>query len=185
MGRHTEAIREDQAATQLDPASAIAHHQLGNTLQAARQYDRAMEEYRLSMQLSPNFAGNYHSVMWLQRRENKYGEALATMRIGNRLYVPSGQDVWLVDEIAAAYAAGGRAGYLKKEVQLATEGSRPALYMARDHAVLGDKTMALHWLELAYQQHDSEVLYMNADPEFDGLRSDPRYKSLAKAIGFH
>jgi tetratricopeptide (TPR) repeat protein len=184
MGRHTEAIREDQAATQLDPASAIAHHQLGNTLQAARQYDRAMEEYRLSMQLSPNFDGNYHSVMWLQRRENKYGEALATMRIGNRLYVPSGQDAWLVDEIAAAYAAGGRTGYLKKEVQLAAEGSRPALYMARDYAALGDKTMALHWLELAYQQHDFEVLYMNADPEFDGLRSDPRYKSLAKAIGF-
>jgi TolB-like protein/DNA-binding winged helix-turn-helix (wHTH) protein/Tfp pilus assembly protein PilF len=185
MGRHTEAIREDQAATQLDPASAIAHHQLGNTLQAARQYDRAMEEYRLSMQLSPNFDGNYHSVMWLQRRQNKYGEALATMRIGNRLYVPSGQDTWLVDEIAAAYASGGRTGYLKKEVQLAAEGSRPALYMARDYAVLGDKTMALHWLELAYQQHDFEVLYMNADPEFDGLRSDPRYKSLARAVGFH
>jgi TolB-like protein/Tfp pilus assembly protein PilF len=184
LGRHAEAIREDEAATQLDPASAIAHHQLGNTLQAARQYDRAMEEYRVSIQLSPNFAGNYHSIMWMQRRENRYVEALATMRTANRLYAPSGRDAWLVDQIEAAYAAGGRTGYLKKEVELAAEGSRPALYMARDYAVLGDKTMALHWLERAYQQHDIEVLYINADPEFDGLRSDPRYKSLARAIGF-
>jgi len=57
--------------------------------------------------------------------------------------------------------------------------------MARDYAELGDKTMSLHWLDRAYQQHDMEVLYINADPEFDGLRSDPRYQSLAKAIGFH
>ncbi len=185
MGRHAEAIREDQTATQLDPASAIAHHQLGNTLQAARQYDRAMEEYRVSIQLSPNFWGNYHSMMGMQRRENKYGEALATMRIANRLYAPSGRDTWLVDQLEAAYAAGGRTGFLHKEVALAAEGTRPALYMARDYAELGDKTMALHWLDRAYQQHDMEVLYINADPEFDGLRSDPRYQSLAKAIGFH
>jgi TolB-like protein/DNA-binding winged helix-turn-helix (wHTH) protein/Tfp pilus assembly protein PilF len=184
IGRHEDAIREDQAATQLDPASAIAHHQLGNTLQAARQYDRAMQEYRISIQLSANFAANYRSIMWAQRRENRYGEALTTMRTANRLYDPSGSEAWQVDQIEAAYAAGGRRGFIRKEVELAAEGTRPALYMARDYAVLGDKTMALHWLERAYQQHDIDVLYMNADPEFDGLRSDPRYQALAKAIGF-
>jgi TolB-like protein/Tfp pilus assembly protein PilF len=185
MGRHEEAIREDQTATQLDPASAIAHHQLGQTLQAARQYDRAMAEYRVSIQLSPNFWGNYHSMMWLQRRENKYGEALATMRVVNRLYAPSGRDAWPMDQLEAAYAAGGRTGFLRREIETAAESLRPALYMARDYAELGDKTMALHSLHRAYQLHDIEVLYMNTDPEFDGLRSDPRYQSLAKAIGFH
>jgi len=121
----------------------------------------------------------------MQRRENRYGEALATMRTANRLFTPSGGEAWMVEQLEAAYAKGGRTGLLKKEVALAAEGTRPALFMARDYAVLGDKTMALHWLERAYQQHDIEVLHMNADPEFDGLRSDPRYKSLAKAIGFH
>jgi TolB-like protein/Tfp pilus assembly protein PilF len=185
MGRHAEAIREDETATRLDPASAISHHQLGNTYQAARQYDKALLEYRRAIQLSPAYAFNYHALMWMQRRQGKYAEALESLRTVNRLYGGDGADRALSAQLAVAYAKDGPTGMLRKEVELSTEGTRPALYMARDYAQLGDKAMAMHWLRRAFALHDIEVLFMNADPEFDGMRSDPDFRALASAIGFH
>jgi TolB-like protein/DNA-binding winged helix-turn-helix (wHTH) protein/Tfp pilus assembly protein PilF len=185
MGRHADAIREDEIATQLDPASAIAHHQLANTYQAGRQYDKALLEYQRAIQLSPTYGLNYHALMWMQRRQGKYAEALASQRTANRLYGGDAADRVLSAQLAVAYEKGGRTGMLRKEVELSAEGTRPALYLARDYAELGDKAMAMHWLRRAFALHDIEVLFMNADPEFDRMRSDPDFQALAKAIGFH
>jgi tetratricopeptide (TPR) repeat protein len=185
MGRHEEAIREDEIATRLDPASAIAHHQLANTYQAARQYDKAHVEYQRAIQLSPGYALNYHALVWMQRRQRKYAEALESLHTAYRLYDSDVADIAMYAQLAAAYAKSGRTGFLRKEIELAAEGTRPALYLARDYAELGDKAMAMHWLRRAFDLHDIEVLYMNTDPEFDPMRSDPDFQALAKAIGFH
>jgi TolB-like protein/Tfp pilus assembly protein PilF len=185
LGRHAEAIREDEIAVQLDPASAVAHHQLGNTYQAARQYDKALVEYQRAIQLSPSYALNYHALMWMQRRQGKYAEAVESLRTASRLYDGDGADKAISSQLAAAFAKGGRTGMLRKEIALSAEGTRPALFLARDYAELGNKAMAMHWLRRAFALHDIEVLFMNADPEFDGMRSDPDFQALAKAIGFH
>ncbi len=184
LGRHAEAIREDEMATRLDPGSAVAHHQLGTTYQQARQYDRAIVEYQRAIQLSPSYGLSYHAIMWARRRQGKYGEAMASMQNAIRLYSGSAQDMRIANQMAAAYAHGGRVAFLKKEIQWAAGGPRPGLYLARDYAELGNKPMALYWLRRAYQTHDIEVLNMNSDPEFDGMRSDPQFQALTKAIGF-
>jgi DNA-binding winged helix-turn-helix (wHTH) protein/Tfp pilus assembly protein PilF len=185
MGEHAQAIREDEMAIQLDPNSGIAHHQLANTYQAARQYDRAMVEYRQAIQLSPSYGLNYHSMMWLKRRQGKYGEALASMMSAVHLYGTDRVDLQTANQLMAAYAEGGRDALLKKEIDLTGVGTRPALYKARDYAVLGDKTMALYWLARAAQLHDNEALYINTDIEFDSMRADPEFQALVKSIGFH
>lgn len=46
VGRHAEAIAEIQTAEQLDPLAMIIYHQAGQVFQAARQYDKALEQYR-------------------------------------------------------------------------------------------------------------------------------------------
>jgi tetratricopeptide (TPR) repeat protein len=43
--RHAEAIGEIRIALDLDPLSAVIRHQAGQTLQQARRYDEAIEEY--------------------------------------------------------------------------------------------------------------------------------------------
>jgi len=48
---------------------------------------------------------------------------------------------------------------------------------------IGDKAKAFHWLEIALQEHDSGMPYLNCDPEWDSLRSDPRFKDLVRRIG--
>jgi hypothetical protein len=48
--------------------------------------------------------------------------------------------------------------------------------LSRDNASL--------WLEKAYEQRSTELIFFKVDPEWDTLRSDPRYADLLRHIGF-
>jgi hypothetical protein len=55
--------------------------------------------------------------------------------------------------------------------------------IALAYADLGDKDHAFEWLNTAYQEHDSSMIAVRTDPEFDSLRSDPRYTELVRRMG--
>jgi hypothetical protein len=46
----------------------------------------------------------------------------------------------------------------------------------------GDNDRAVDWLQKAYDNHDSELPYINSPP-WDRLRDDPRYQALLRRIG--
>jgi len=39
------------------------------------------------------------------------------------------------------------------------------------------------WLRAAYRQLDNRLLDLKVDPEFDALRSDPRFGDVLKSLG--
>jgi hypothetical protein len=59
----------------------------------------------------------------------------------------------------------------------------PAYYIAQVHTGLGDRERAFAWLERAYADRDSLLVYVNVDPHLDSLRSDPRFVDLSRRIG--
>ena len=63
--------------TRPPPLSPVVHHQAGQTCQQARQYDRAIDEYRQALALSSNFNISYESMSWAYRRQGEYAEAIA------------------------------------------------------------------------------------------------------------
>ena len=48
--------------------------------------------------------------------------------------------------------------------------------IAESYAVLGEKESALHWLDRAYSERSSELVFIRIDWALDGLRSDPRFQ---------
>jgi len=48
---------------------------------------------------------------------------------------------------------------------------------------LGDADKALEWLERAYQQRDAGLIDIGVDPQWAGLRYDPRFSALFKRMG--
>ena len=52
------------------------------------------------------------------------------------------------------------------------------------HLGLGDNDAALGWLEKAYQDRNSWMVYTNVSPQLDPLRSDPRFQDLLRRMNF-
>ena len=185
MGRHQEAIGEEQAALALDPLSAIIHHQTGGAFMQARQYDRALEQYREALRLNPNFFSPYERMSSALRRQRKFVESIQALRRAVPLFGPNSQIAPAINELQSAYATGGRIGYLRQCLKVHKFYPRPAFYLAEDYADLGDKESTLKWLGHAFENRDSDIITgILTDPEFDPLRSDSRFERIIQAIGF-
>ncbi len=184
MARHEEAIREQQTAVALDPFSAIVHLQFGNTLQQARRYDQALDQYHEALKIDPGFSLPFNSIHWAYRRQGKFAESVAPLRLALQSWDAKNNWIALVDQLPAAYATGGRAGYLRQCIKIDESSERPWFYLARDYADLGDREKALTALNKSYENRHLEVLWLLVDPELDPLRSDPRFQELVRKVGF-
>jgi TolB-like protein/DNA-binding winged helix-turn-helix (wHTH) protein/Tfp pilus assembly protein PilF len=184
MARHPEAIRELQTAVALDPLSPVVHLQFGNTLQQARQYDQALDQYHEALKIDPKFPLPFHAMYWAYRRQGKFAESIEPLRAALQSWDAENDWIALVDQLPAAYAKGGRTGYLRQCVKIDEHSERPWFYLARDYADLGNREAALAALNKSYENRHLEVLWLLVDPELDPLRSDPRFRQLIGRIGF-
>jgi serine/threonine-protein kinase len=66
----------------------------------------------------------------------------------------------------------------------ASVGDAGALGFAGIYAQWGDIPQALHWLEVALHQRDSELAELKADPDFDPLRNEPRFQAVIRELKF-
>jgi len=54
---------------------------------------------------------------------------------------------------------------------------------ARCYAQIGDKEEALTLLEACSRRRCSDFVSINVEPDFDVLRSDPRFQELVRQVG--
>ena len=54
--------------------------------------------------------------------------------------------------------------------------------IAQAYAGLGDKDQSVAWLEKAYAAHSNELVSLKVSPEYDSLRSDPRFQDLLRRV---
>jgi tetratricopeptide (TPR) repeat protein len=70
---------------------------------------------------------------------------------------------------------------LLRQLEEGSGGSVRALAVARVYAGLADRDRAFLWLSKAADQRDV-ALTLQADPVYDGLRSDPRFRNLLQRV---
>ena len=73
--------------------------------------------------------------------------------------------------------------YNRKQLEVARFFPRPAYYYNLFHAALDDDAQAFYWLQKAYERRDECILYIKVDPEWDRLRSDPRFTAMVQKVG--
>ncbi|HET8674234.1 MAG TPA: tetratricopeptide repeat protein, partial [Blastocatellia bacterium] len=54
--------------------------------------------------------------------------------------------------------------------------------IAAIYGALGEKDLALDWLEKAYKDRNPYMWYLKLDPRFDSLRSDERFTAFLRRI---
>jgi serine/threonine protein kinase/TolB-like protein/Tfp pilus assembly protein PilF len=187
MGRLEEAVAELKKALELDPYSLIINTNLARTYFMAREYDNAREQFQRTADIDPNFgplairlfdlyesAGNYKTAMEYLQRAPQVPD-LPEMR-PERLA-----------ELRHAYAARGASGYWTTKLSFYLEDVTHRYvfptYVALAYAHTGDLNAAFEWLKKAVDEYDEEAHWMNANPAFDVLRSDPRFAQLVRDMG--
>ena len=183
MGRFSEALEEDRRALELDPLSLDANLQEGVVFEEQRDYDKAIARLQKTLDIDPNFGLAYNYLARCYEAKGMYDQSMGAEE---RLRTLFGQPE-VAAELKRVYSTSGIKGvrqwFIKQESDPAKPGYSPA-GVAENYALLGDKDNAFLWLEKAYQQHASELIFLKSDPEWDALRSDSRYADLVRHIGF-
>jgi tetratricopeptide (TPR) repeat protein len=191
MGRFDEAIAEAKRAQELDPQSPIINANVGDMYREARRYDEAVAQYQRTLEIDPNFAQAHYVLGIAYTEQGKFEEANEEFRKSDILFgePPDRADKRAAADLAA-YRAGGARAYWQSELEevkkkaQATGLEPTSTYMATIYANLGDKERALAELEKAYQKHARQLVYLKIEPEWDPLRSDPRFADLMRRVGF-
>ena len=181
LKRAEEALREIKRAQELDPLSVLINGELGMPFYFTRQYDRAIEEHKKAVGMNPD---NSFARIGLARnyiQKGKYEEAIAIAS------TPEPDDPYLLAIIGEAYARLGKKAEAQKMIERLNEQAKrryiPPYAIAYVYLGLGKKQQALDSLEESYENREDTMIWLNSDPVWDSLRSEPRFQDLVRRVG--
>jgi TolB-like protein/DNA-binding winged helix-turn-helix (wHTH) protein/tetratricopeptide (TPR) repeat protein len=183
-GRFNESFEEMERARQLDPLSLIMQTDSAMGLYFARQYDRAIPQFRVVLDMEPKFE-RAHSVYSAYAQQGEFTEALNEVRTWD--HQKDRNLAWV--QAAQAYIY-GRAGQPEQAQRCIEELLRihrsqplyPIVFVA-PYIGSGDKDQAFAWLEKSVAAHSPGLTALKVDPVYDPLRSDPRFQDLLRRVG--
>jgi TolB-like protein/Tfp pilus assembly protein PilF/class 3 adenylate cyclase len=183
MGRTEESLAESERALELDQLDIGMNLHLGWHYFYARKYDVAIDQFRKTLQLEPNYGlTHWYLGMALQAKAN-HREALMELETGKNLLR---ETVGVHAELAHAYATSGNRHRTQKLIDDLLELSKrryvSSYYFALIYTGLGEKDRAFEWLERAYEERSDLLVYLSVEPRLDSLRADPHFSDLLRRI---
>jgi serine/threonine protein kinase/tetratricopeptide (TPR) repeat protein len=180
LARADEAFKEIKRAQELDPLSLLINTELGMPFYFTRQYDRAIEQFKRALEMDPNMRFARLWLAWTYVQKGMYEEAIAI------LSKPESDHPWILAALGQTYALSGKRAEAQKMIdrlnEQAKHGYVTAYAVAKPYLGLGDKEQALRWLEKSYENREDGFIWINTDPAWDGLRSEPRFQDLARRV---
>ncbi|MGH7937300.1 MAG: tetratricopeptide repeat protein, partial [Bryobacteraceae bacterium] len=185
-GRFQEAFAESARARQLDPLSLIIAADYGAMLYFARDYDRAIAQFRAVQAVDPDFP-RARLVIFAYAQKGLFAEATTQLQNWRRSE-PEGPWTWAAEVYLAERM--GKQTEARQAMQRLEEVNRrhqmeTTSILIGAYAAMGDKERALACLEKAYREHATAITQLKVDPVDDPLRSDPRFQDLLRRIGLH
>jgi TolB-like protein/DNA-binding winged helix-turn-helix (wHTH) protein/Tfp pilus assembly protein PilF len=179
--RYAEAEAEAMRSVELDPF--MHPWELGTFYIDTRQYDKALKE--LSMQTvarpdDPDIAFALSKLYWLKgmykESQERYERAF-DLRHDTQTKTAAHQ-AWIAGGEPAVERWGS--AHIKTLVRKQYFETQFVAYVI---AYTGDKNETMKYLELSYRNHDPDLIFLQNEPVFDFLHSDPRFQALVRKIG--
>ena len=178
-GQFTEGIAELKRAQELDPLSLVISEDLGVAYYHARNFDQAIQQQHKTLELEPNYFFGYLRRGQAYAQKAMFKEAIDDLTKAQNL---SGNWPAVIAELSCAYALAGQKSKARAMLNVLTKRAQREYidpYMiALIHTTLGDHDAAFEWLGKAYEGRSPWMGWLKAEPKFDPLRSDPRFKTL-------
>ncbi len=174
--RFEEAEVEAKRVLELDPLNPAIDVTLGFVYHMQQREDEAIEACQRVLDLDPDHtSGN----LWLGEAylaHGLYSEAIAT-------FERAGMFLGAVADRALAYGLSNQQEKSQKLLDNLAHSIREgtpgiSAWMARSYAKLGEIDLAFEYLEKAYRDRDTQLVWLKIDPFYTNLRFDQRFESL-------
>jgi TolB-like protein/DNA-binding winged helix-turn-helix (wHTH) protein/tetratricopeptide (TPR) repeat protein len=178
QGRFEEALALADRARALDPTSVLANRDRAIILYLARRYGDCVEQCQRTLELDRYSVAAYLYMGRAYEAQGRDQQAIAA-------YVTAlgftQQNPEVVASLREAAARGGLSEFLRMRLRYLLEQTppRPAS-IAAAYAKLGDHDRAFAWLEKLLAERGAWVVGLKVKPEWDPLRSDPRFQVLLR-----
>jgi len=149
-----------------------------------RQYDKAIDKYRITLEMDPNFLLAHLFQAWAYAAKGMWEETITSAQKAVTL---SGESPFALWTLGTAYAMSGQENQalemLSRLDQLSTQKYVSPFCKAMIYLGLGHINQAFEYLEKAYLERESFLATINTLPFFDSVRSDSRFTELLKKMG--
>ncbi len=185
LEQHDEALAEAQKATALDPLSVLNQNTVGDAYYFAREYEKAVLAYRITLEIDRRFDGAHADLGRALEALGRFDEARAECTEARRLAGPAiAAPTFALAHIEAAAGNEAEARRLLKELIDARESQVVSSYgIGALHASLGDVDEAYRWFDIAVKEGSAGLVMVRVHPRLDAIRKDPRYWPLVKKVG--
>jgi TolB-like protein/Tfp pilus assembly protein PilF len=182
LGRHEDSFAESKQALELDPLDLDINLYLGWHYLFVAQYEQAIKQLRRTLELGPNFYRARLLLGMAYRQKGDIPAAIAEFEKAGLL-----EDTVITPGfLGQAYAVAGRTeealNLLAWMKQRASKTYVPPFSIALIYTGLGQNDEAFAWLEKAVVEQSHWRGWFEIIPEFNALRSDPRYADLARRV---
>lgn len=178
MGRADQASYEVRKAQDLDPTSSMIGTNVGWVLYLNRHYDAAEHAFRIVLEMDPGFVRAHTRLGITLLTEGKNQAAVQELRQALAL---SG-DPYVKGVLAEALAVSGHreeANHMLSEmIKDSHQRYVQPFGIALAYLGLGQRTQALEWLQKAFDDHTTTMVWAKIDPELDRLRSTPELQAM-------
>jgi len=183
MGRYEEALDAEHKAQELNPLPWFSYGQAISLYLRLGKYDEARNQFKKAMELNLDneyakyhlaridyLTGNYEKAIefWQGKFRDPDNERTSPLRVAYIQALSGNRD---------------KAEEILQEQIIDSSTGEDCYNIALVYTALGDRDNAFIRLETAYEKRFGALMYLKADPEWDPLHSDPRFKELTDKIG--
>ena len=190
QGRKDEAHQDYEEAIRLNPASFDAHYLYARHCFQCGEFERAVPLYEAAVKLRPD---DYQALCLLEGSLLKLGRVEQHAEVARRAMQAIDRQLAIDPQDGRALQLGttnaARLGLREKARELAGRAlkARPDAFssyynVACAYSILGDIDEALEMLDHAVQHGRGNLEWIEHDPDFDNLRSDPRFDAILDRI---
>ena len=182
VGRASASIDSIERARELDPFSVIINSDLGKLLYFARLYDEAEAQLKETLRMYPDFGQTHRYLGGVYIMKHRFDDAIAEFEIAKK-----DADNRTLGLMTYAYGMAGRKAEAEQTLEVIKKlaerrGDLDKISLAWAYIGLGNKDRAIACLEQDYKSHRVHLTSLKSNPEYDPLRSDPRFLDLMRRV---
>jgi len=183
LARHDEAVAEGQRALELDPLSLIVNANLGVFFHFAGRNQEARTQIDKTFEIDANFWIAHLVDGKIHAKNGDYLQAAAAFARAREFSRGNSETISMSGYALALAGERDNAQNVLNELEvLSLQRHIPSNSMAVIHAALGQNDAAFARLEQAYQERDVRLSFLNVDPKWEIVRSDPRFAELVSRL---